>query len=343
MQGVVNAWYPLAWTSELGQAPVRRTVLGRPIVAWRGADGAVAALDDLCPHRLAPLSRGRLRDGAIECAYHGLRFAADGRCVRVPGEERIAPALKVARYATREKLGLAWIWMGDPEQARPQDMLDIPEADRPGWAYEQGDALGYGCHYLNLCDNLCDPSHVSFLHPTTLGDPLGEGVPIDTRAQGRSIVVSRWIRNVPPVASFAPFIAGPVDRWQYYTYHAPSITVVDFGTAPAGRVGPEGDRNLGLRVLIGHCITPVDDERCIDHWFSLRNFGTDDPAVGRALHDGFRVAYQEDKDMLEAIQQEERRHPGVRPVRIGIDAAPVRMRRLVGQMQDAAGPAASRG
>ena len=41
------------------------------------------AMDDMCPHRLAPLRLGRLLpDGNLQCGYHGLEFDSDGECVK---------------------------------------------------------------------------------------------------------------------------------------------------------------------------------------------------------------------------------------------------------------------
>ncbi|CAN5462739.1 aromatic ring-hydroxylating dioxygenase subunit alpha [soil metagenome] len=329
---VHNAWYALAWGDEISTSAVRRVVLDRPLVSFRSQDGRVVALEDRCPHRMAPLSRGLVRDDTIACAYHGLRFNGAGQCVGAPGYGDIPASFRVPAFATRELDGLVWIWMGDPADA-DDAIPTVAEADRPGWTQARGGALAYGCHYLSLIENLCDPSHVSYLHPTTLGDEHGQGAPVHVEASERQVVVSRWIENVPAVPSLAPYVApGPVDRWQYYNFHAPSTTIVDFGTAPTGLVGPDKDRDFGVRVFIAHCVTPVDDSRCIDHWYSVRNFGAEDSAVTKALHEGFMVAYQEDKAMLEAIQLEEARDPEFKRILIKSDAGPLRMRRIISTM-----------
>jgi nitrite reductase/ring-hydroxylating ferredoxin subunit len=39
------------------------------------------AFEDRCPHRLAPLSEGRVEaDGTLLCAYHAWRFDGGGAC-----------------------------------------------------------------------------------------------------------------------------------------------------------------------------------------------------------------------------------------------------------------------
>ena len=41
--------------------------------------------DDACPHRLAPLSDGRIdKLGRLQCAYHGWCFNGSGHCKLIP-------------------------------------------------------------------------------------------------------------------------------------------------------------------------------------------------------------------------------------------------------------------
>lgn len=37
-------------------------------------DGELAALDNVCPHRGAPLSEGGIEDGRVVCPWHGWSF-----------------------------------------------------------------------------------------------------------------------------------------------------------------------------------------------------------------------------------------------------------------------------
>ena len=39
----------------------------------------VAALEDLCPHRLMPLSLGKRVGDELQCGYHGLKFSIAGQ------------------------------------------------------------------------------------------------------------------------------------------------------------------------------------------------------------------------------------------------------------------------
>ncbi|MGV8533767.1 Rieske 2Fe-2S domain-containing protein, partial [Pseudomonas aeruginosa] len=51
-----NAWYVACTPDELAGKPLGRRICDEPMVFYRGEDGRVAALEDFCPHRGAPLS-----------------------------------------------------------------------------------------------------------------------------------------------------------------------------------------------------------------------------------------------------------------------------------------------
>ena len=329
-----NTWYPLTWSRNVTRKLSRHRILGMDLVVYRSEAGEAIALDDACPHRLAPLSMGKLKGDAIECGYHGMTFGPDGRCVRVPGQPIIPPGARVPSYPLREKLGLVWIWPGDPARADPSLIYDLPQFGQPDWHAAEGDALRIETSYLNLADNLCDPAHVSFVHLSTLGNSASEDIPVEHSFGERGVLVWRWIRNAPPIPLFAKYgnFRGHVDRWHYYDYIAPCIAVIDFGSADAGAIVEPEDRGAGLRIFACHFITPVDDHVCIDHWLHVRNFALDDAETDQRLHADFRIAFNEDKEILERIEQVAQARPNAKSIRLAIDAAPQRMRRIVERM-----------
>ena len=329
-----NCWYPLTWANGITRTLASHRVLGEDLVVYRTEAGAPVALAEMCPHRLAPLSAGRLRGDALECGYHGMTFAQDGRCVRIPGQAQIPSTARVRAYPVAERMGLAWIWMGDAAAADPAAIVTVPEYDDPRWSAAQGDALAIGANYLNLADNLCDPSHVSFVHLTTLGTAASEDIPVDHRVTEGGVLVWRWILDSAPIPLFAKYgsFAGPVDRWHYYDYRAPCTAIIDFGSADAGAIADRDERTQGMRIFACHFITPVDAHTCIDHWMHVRNFALGDRDVDERLHADFRIAFDEDKTILERIERNETANPQVRRISLAIDAAPRHMRRKVERM-----------
>ena len=100
---VRNAWYVAGWSSEFGDDLRAITILEQNIVTFRAADGRVVALEDRCPHRLLPLSKGRRLGDTIQCGYHGMTFDGAGRCVRIPGQDRIPANAHVKAYPIEER------------------------------------------------------------------------------------------------------------------------------------------------------------------------------------------------------------------------------------------------
>ncbi|MEZ5906723.1 MAG: aromatic ring-hydroxylating dioxygenase subunit alpha [Geminicoccaceae bacterium] len=338
MTFVRNNWYPAGFASRMGEGLHKRRMLGEDLVIWQQADGGFAALQDRCPHRFLPLSMGCLERDTVRCGYHGMTFAADGRCVRIPGQPTIPPSARVRSYPVELNLGLVWVWMGDPALASRELLFDLPEYHEAGWHPVDGEALEVEANYLALADNLCDPAHVAFVHLSTLGNAAHEDVPIETKVEGELIVTTRWTIDAEPIPLFQKFgsFKGNIDRWQIYNYHAPSIAVIDFGGADTGTGAREGRLHDGaIRILACHFICPVDEARSIDYWLHVDNFPSD-AATRARMNEQFALAFAEDKAILEAIQVEETKLGGrQRPLRLGIDKGAVLMRKTVERMIEA--------
>lgn len=91
MNFVKNAWYVAGWGSEFSHQLHQVKILNEDLVMFRDSTGDVVALQDRCPHKSLPLSKGRLIDDEIECGYHGSVFGRDGKCTRIPGQPRVPP------------------------------------------------------------------------------------------------------------------------------------------------------------------------------------------------------------------------------------------------------------
>ena len=330
---VMNTWYPLTWSRDVTSGLTRHQILERDVVLYRTAGGDVVAMENMCPHRLLPLSMGKLKGESVECGYHGMTFDRTGTCTRIPSQPGNLPKIRVTTYPTCENMGLIWIWMGAAELADPALVFDLPQYHSTEWNAVEGDALRIDANYLSLADNLCDPAHVNFVHLSTLGSPAGEDIPVQVEQRGQSLVTWRWTTDAPPIPLFAKYgnFTGNVDRWQYYHYLAPSIAVVDFGSADVDARAPEGSRDDCLQIFACHFITPVGETSSVDHWLYVKNFPADEE-TNRSLSDDFRITFDEDKAVLEAIQRSELAHPDRRGARIAIDVAPTKMRRMVDQM-----------
>lgn len=179
-------WYPLAVVEFLEPGkPHAMQLLGKDIVLWRDGSGKWCCFEDFCPHRLVPLSEGRVEsDGTLACAYHAWRFDGQGHCVSVPQSIDKQTAAKHCEnekscavvYPTQELQGLLWVWAESGEQAKVESQLRTPRIvpeleDHSGkvvksfWNFRD---LPYGWDYF--MENVSDPAHVPVSHHGIIGN-----------------------------------------------------------------------------------------------------------------------------------------------------------------------------
>lgn len=334
-----NAWYVAMWAENLKEGEPRGiTILDQAIVVFRTAGGGVAALEDRCPHRSAPLHLGSVcADGTIECGYHGLRFDGSGSCVLNPHGKGIIPAgARVRPYPVCEKHTLIWVWLGD----RPADPAEIPDLSALDTSPQEHvtlrDRLEMDVHYQLVVDNLLDLSHTAYLHKGVLGNPqTTAAAEIAVQQSGNTVTVSRWMPAVPPPGLHDLMFhrdGALVDHWAAMTWHAPSVLVNDAGVTRPGAGQAEGTTLLGF-----HLLTPVSRRKTIYHFAAVRMNPVPFPEplrleimeqLSRLRRQAFTT---EDEPMIEA-QQRAIDHVGeenVTPVLLEVDGGAVRYRRVL--------------
>lgn len=333
-----NQWYVAGFDDELPAGGLlARTYLGEKVVLFRQADGAPQALEDRCPHRFAPLSAGRLREGVLQCGYHGLAFNGSGQCVHNP-HGPVPKAACVRAYPVRERHRALWIWMGEPGAA--DDAL-IPDISQVANAPENAAFRGYlptACDALLLVDNILDLSHVDYLHPTTLGSGAISRTKADVKdISERSVKVS-WISS----GDIAPHAFDmhlrqqhqPTDQWTEVTWVAPSNMILSVGATLQGEPRSQGVDTLNL-----HLATPERPGHT-HYWFwASRDFAITAEANAFIRQMVEQVFRHEDKPMLEAQQQRIGASDfwSLKPVLLAPDAAAVRVRRKLKALVEAEG------
>jgi nitrite reductase/ring-hydroxylating ferredoxin subunit len=80
---VSTSWHPLIAEAAFPiEGKLTARIAGWHVLALRGHDGQIHAVNDRCTHQAALLSSGRVRRGAIMCPLHGARFAVGtGKCL----------------------------------------------------------------------------------------------------------------------------------------------------------------------------------------------------------------------------------------------------------------------
>ena len=161
-------WLPALLAEEIPERdspPVRVTLLGEELVAFKDTQGRIGFLDKRCPHRLANLFWGRNEEGGLRCIYHGWKYDVEGNCVDIPndaGGEGFRARIKTfAAYPGIVRGGLVWVYMG-PKELSPEppelEWTHVPDSHR----YVRKMLLP--SNYLQSLEGDIDSSHVSFLH-----------------------------------------------------------------------------------------------------------------------------------------------------------------------------------
>jgi vanillate monooxygenase len=332
-----NGWYAAIWSADLKDRPVGRTFLNERVVLFRNASGRVAALEDCCCHRAAPLSRGEVSGEYLACGYHGLKFDVSGQCVEVPGQRMVPRGAKVRSYPVRERWGAVWIWMGEPERADEAKIPNLYWLADPKWAATPG-YIHLKSNYQFLVDNLLDLTHVTYVHKNTLaGDPREATTPTKTERLPDGVRVGRWMIDFvpPPLFAKAGNFASNVDRWQFVTWNPPSTVYLDVGCAKTGTGAPAGDRSQGISIWSSHLITPETENSSHYMFCFARDFRIDDPEMSRLLYEGSKATFLEDAEMLEAVQMNRQGGSLDGLIDIGADAAQLRARRMLAGMIEA--------
>jgi phenylpropionate dioxygenase-like ring-hydroxylating dioxygenase large terminal subunit len=126
--GLKEYWYPALEDKKVKKKPVGLKLLGEDLVFFRGKDGQVKSLWNVCPHRGGSLMHGDCHfEGTVSCPYHGWTFDGDGNVLAVlpEGPESKIPGKVVARkYPTVTLKGMVFVWMGEGEAVAPEE--DIP-------------------------------------------------------------------------------------------------------------------------------------------------------------------------------------------------------------------------
>jgi phenylpropionate dioxygenase-like ring-hydroxylating dioxygenase large terminal subunit len=311
---VRNAWYVAAWSRELNDGMLARKLLNEPVVLFRSSSGAVSAVEDRCCHRGLPLSKGEVVGENIVCGYHGIAFNGSGRCVAIPGQSFVPPAMRVRSYPVFEQDGLVWIWMGEPERA---DTTTIPRYefhnDPAQWPHCVR-TQRIACDYRLVIDNLLDLTHLAFVHKRTIGGnpDAHTKAEFNVTATERGVKFIRWLLNSVPPPTYVDAVGftARVDRWMEFEYVAPGVVYQFTGALDVGKGAYErGNRSGGFALRIFHGITPETADSCYYFWSGAHGYRQDDAEETDKLFAALSMTFDEDAVVLEAQHESLRQRP----------------------------------
>jgi len=292
-------WQPVLLSAELPEpdgAPLRVTVMGEDLRAFRTTDGTVALVSPRCPHRGADLFFGRNEHGGIRCVYHGWKFAADGRCLAIPTLEpgaqrdRAEQHIRLTAYPTREAGGIVWAYFG-PAEHRPglpeMEFMALPDS------HVFVSKKLQECNWAQAAEGGLDTAHFSFLHMA-----VADAADVTERVMDRISTGSdtvRWMRDDgAPRFTILDHPAGLVlgaarrgDPGQHY-WRISQFLMPNHGLTPNAFPGD---------TYHGQTWVPIDDESCWIYcysWNPVRPLSDADRArykAGFSVHAAVDAAY----------------------------------------------------
>lgn len=248
-------WFVIALSADLAPGDVRPLrYFGRELVLFRTAAGKACLWDAHCPHLGAHLGHGgRVEGESIRCAFHHWRFDTDGRCVEVPGCERIPPKGQARPWSIIEQNGTILAWY-HPEGTPPSFEMDaLPDE---GWTEPLSILWDLRSHPQEIGENTVDIAHMKPVHETGVSRVrYGPDLEGGTMKIGLYFLASGEIIGMD----------GLNDVELDVTMYGLGIISVQAHVT-----------NAGVRARYRICSTPIDDGRI--HIYGIANMlATDDP------------------------------------------------------------------
>lgn len=327
---LINNWYVAAESADIQPGkphPVR--MLGCDFVLFRKEDGTVACLSDVCCHRGASLSHGKICDDRVACPFHGWEFEATGRCAKIPsmGPVAIPKRARVDSYPVVEKYDWIWVFLGDlPEDRRPPVPDLLPEYyDTDNWRTTRL-VIDVNVNWQKMEENSIDTAHLTFVHEVfgSREDPTATIVPLERRPYGMRVSRER----TAPKAAQKTGVLGKL-----LSEERPKTRVtLEFSVAGIGhRINPEF--RPGMAQIAFSVSTPIDAENTRIFGLQARNYAIEPE------HDAERIAGRK-KAIGEDIAVVSRVRPKVGPTPLNneflveADGMEVAFRRMIMQLVD---------
>ncbi|MEZ4288439.1 MAG: Rieske 2Fe-2S domain-containing protein [Polyangiales bacterium] len=227
---IIGAWYPVAFSSEVRASPMRVVLFDRPWLLFRMESGEIAALEDRCPHRNAPLSAGTICGNTVQCAYHGWRFVASGNCVAIPGEPSPSARVRVPSAVVVEKSGTVYLRLGEADARWPEPFDALQECDERFRVIRK--KIDFDARFDDVAENALDVPHTAFLHRPLFRQSESELVRKTDLRRGDDFIEIEYLDERAPSGVLGKLLsinADTVEHWDRFV--APSIAQVEYKIA----------------------------------------------------------------------------------------------------------------
>ena len=180
-----GAWLPVGSVSSMSNtSPNSIKIVNKDWVVWKGEKWNVQR--DVCPHRKAPLSQGRIdpQTKCIECPYHGWQFDKSGETTLIPQEKNSCDyGYQVSTLPTYITKDLLWAFFPESICGERLNYNITPDNIYNNIMNGANDLFVRELPYSFdiLIENFMDPAHIPFAHHGLQG-MRSDGSPIEMKA-----------------------------------------------------------------------------------------------------------------------------------------------------------------
>ncbi|CDO31232.1 hypothetical protein [Mycolicibacterium porcinum] len=210
-----DTWFPLVHTQHVGRRPLRRAIHGFPVIFWR--DGArLRATEDMPGTPAQHRRQGELTGGSGD-------------------------------YITHERYGYTWVWYGDPLNASPGLIPQVPHLPLEGMPKHFQKTVVFDCTNELVAENLLDLTHADFLHSKLTGDSLSEDDIVEVESTSEVVTMIRTAHGRPIPDAQKAMAKGATTQ---------NIRVVTVTHVRSGLCILHGDFNPGMSMRMLHPCNP---------------------------------------------------------------------------------------
>lgn len=331
-----NYWYVIGLASEITRNLKERTILNRSLVIYRDEEGGVVVLQNRCAHRSFPLAESTLEEGGIRCKYHGIKYDHDGNITDVPCQEN-CPRTGIKKYAAKEIGPMVWVWMGNLSDAIEEKIPELPVHDMDKWTHVVGPYNHLEGSYILMQENLCDLSHLPFLHAETFKFPQEyTAAPIKVEQDGDQIT---FYRELEDWNLLRPFFHPNLDFGKKKViyksggrYESPSTNK---GYGLLIPIDENGLEQPEVGHYVSHYVTPETESSTHYFWFIARNYELSDIKYSKKQGDMVQAGFEEDLFAIRHLQRiiENDTHT-YREIGIKADKPGVMMRKIIKKLSE---------
>lgn len=329
-QGLLGHWYVVAKSVDLGpNTPLAVTRLGKRLVLWRDTSGKPHCVEDYCPHRGAPLSRGLVIDGQLSCRYHGVVVDGDGSIARVPAmpDCPLEGRKAVESFPVRELADGIFAYFPSVERPEPTELDPPEELTNDAYTHFLCTATWQG-NYRYAYDNLADPMHGCYLHADTFTLAYGSKQDLMKLDKTEHGFIVRRVQQ-----------AGENFDWTEMVFGASTWCRLDLPYPKAAGPG-------GVFRIIGYC-TPIDEHNCKVYFWRLRKIGGLEREAWRFMYRALLEerhwnVLEQDRVMLSAMPDDARMREMLYQHDVGVGALRQTLTRIARSQIEAEDAAAAR-